>query len=85
MQTPSTLISFCTAVIVEVLGCVATVNSDIVKRILPFVVSGIQAGSKQSLEHKVSWRIFEEFSILYSIQVIECIVYFVRVPDFSTK
>lgn len=46
------VISFCTAVIVEALGSVMTVDSDIVKRILPFVVSGLQLGAKGGQDHK---------------------------------
>ncbi|XWS47705.1 hypothetical protein CRYUN_Cryun13aG0007100 [Craigia yunnanensis] len=46
------VISFCTAVIVEVLGCVATIDSDIVKRIHPFVASGLQTGTKGGSDHK---------------------------------
>lgn len=45
-------ISFCTAVTVEVLGSVMTVDSDIVKRILPFVTSGLHSGSKGGPDHK---------------------------------
>ncbi|KAL8153527.1 hypothetical protein V2J09_011287 [Rumex salicifolius] len=39
------VISFCITVVVEVLGSVATVDNDLVKRILPFV-AGIQSGAK---------------------------------------
>ncbi|KAK7320388.1 hypothetical protein VNO77_29813 [Canavalia gladiata] len=46
------VIGFCTAVFVEVLGTVVTVNDDIVKRILPFVVSGLQPGIKGVSDHK---------------------------------
>ncbi|KAF5743615.1 hypothetical protein HS088_TW08G00200 [Tripterygium wilfordii] len=51
-QPSRPVISFCTAVIVEVLGSVTTVNSDDVKKILPFVVSGLQAGAKVGPDHK---------------------------------
>lgn len=51
-QSSRPVIGFCTAVIVEVLGCVTTIDSDTVKRILPFVVSGIQTGSKGGFDHK---------------------------------
>ncbi|KAK9292213.1 hypothetical protein L1049_020175 [Liquidambar formosana] len=46
------VISFCTAVVVEVLGSVTSVDSDIVKRILSFVVSGLQPGTKGGQDHK---------------------------------
>ncbi|KAK6936870.1 U3 small nucleolar RNA-associated protein 10, N-terminal [Dillenia turbinata] len=50
--TPSRpVISFCTAVVVEALGSVSTVDTEVVKRILPFVTSGLQAGEK-GLDHK---------------------------------
>ncbi|XWS60132.1 hypothetical protein CRYUN_Cryun07bG0008200 [Craigia yunnanensis] len=51
-QASRPVISFCTAVIVEVLGCVATIDSDIVKRIHPFVASGLQTGTKGGSDHK---------------------------------
>ncbi|XVF49416.1 hypothetical protein PTKIN_Ptkin04bG0010100 [Pterospermum kingtungense] len=51
-QASRPVISFCTAVIVEVLGCVATIDSDIVKRIHPFVSSGLQTGTKGGSDHK---------------------------------
>ncbi|CAJ1971385.1 unnamed protein product [Sphenostylis stenocarpa] len=46
------VIGFCTAVFVEVLGTVVTVKDDIVKRILPFVVSGLQPGINGVSDHK---------------------------------
>ncbi|KAE9614797.1 hypothetical protein Lal_00036146 [Lupinus albus] len=46
------VIGFCTAVFVEVLGTSVTVNDDVVKRILPFVVSGLQSGIKGISDHK---------------------------------
>ncbi|XP_052736877.1 uncharacterized protein At3g06530 isoform X2 [Vigna angularis] len=50
---PSRLfIGFCTAVFVEVLGTVVTVDDDLVKRILPFVVSGLQPGINGVSDHK---------------------------------
>lgn len=50
---PSTpVISFCTAVVVEVLGSISTVNSEIVKRILPFLNSGLLSGGKGSSDYK---------------------------------
>ncbi|KAI9160506.1 hypothetical protein LWI28_008767 [Acer negundo] len=45
-------INFCTAVIIEALGSASTVDSDVVKRILPFVVSGFQPGAKGGSDHK---------------------------------
>lgn len=49
-------INFCTAVVVEALGSVSTVDSDAVKRILPFVVSGLQPGTKGGSDHKVRFN-----------------------------
>lgn len=49
------VIGFCTAVFVEVLGTVVTIDDDLVKRILPFVVSGLQPG-KGASDHKVRIR-----------------------------
>ncbi|XP_021845733.2 uncharacterized protein At3g06530 isoform X2 [Spinacia oleracea] len=46
------VISFCTAVVVEVLGFLATVDSDIVKIILPFLNSGLQSGGLGSSDYK---------------------------------
>ena len=46
-------IRFCTAVFVEVLGTVVTVDDDLVKRILPFV--SLQPGIKEVSDHKVSF------------------------------
>ncbi|XP_030935775.1 uncharacterized protein At3g06530 [Quercus lobata] len=46
------IISFCTAVVVEALGSITTVEDDVVKRILPFVVSGLQPGTKGGSDHK---------------------------------
>lgn len=45
---------FCTAVIFEVLGLV-TVDGDIVKRVLPYVSSGLQLGAK-GLNQKVKFQ-----------------------------
>ncbi|KAL1565211.1 hypothetical protein AAHA92_07455 [Salvia divinorum] len=45
IQTSQHVTGFCTAVIFEVLGLV-TIGSDIVKRILPYVSSGLQLGAK---------------------------------------
>ncbi|KAF7836313.1 uncharacterized protein G2W53_011172 [Senna tora] len=48
------VISFCTAVFIEVLGTVTPVNDDLVKRILPFVISGLQPGTKGVSDHKAA-------------------------------
>ena len=50
------IISFCTAVVVEALGSITTVEDDVVKRILPFVVSGLQPGTKGGSDHKVGFK-----------------------------
>ncbi|XP_044468232.1 uncharacterized protein At3g06530-like [Mangifera indica] len=48
------VVSFCTAVVVEALGSVMTIDSDAVKRILPFVTSGLQPGTIGGSDHKAS-------------------------------
>ncbi|KAK4480629.1 hypothetical protein RD792_013707 [Penstemon davidsonii] len=45
IQPSKQVIGFCTAVIFEVLGLV-TVDSDTVKRVLPYVSSGLQSGAR---------------------------------------
>ncbi|CAK9135112.1 unnamed protein product [Ilex paraguariensis] len=52
LQMPRPVISFCTAVVVEVLGSLTVVDNDVVKRVLPYVVSGLQPGSKGGEDHK---------------------------------
>jgi hypothetical protein len=52
-QPSKNVIGFCTAVFIEVLGTVVTVDDDIVKRILPFVSSGLQHGINGVSDHKV--------------------------------
>ncbi|KAK7300089.1 hypothetical protein RJT34_10922 [Clitoria ternatea] len=52
IQASRHVIGFCTAVFTEVLGTVVTVDDDLVKRILPFVVSGLQPGIKGVADHK---------------------------------
>lgn len=54
IQPSKHVIGFCTAVIFEVLGLV-TVDSDMVKRILPYVSSGLQLGAK-GLNQKVKFQ-----------------------------
>ncbi|XP_021654039.2 uncharacterized protein At3g06530 isoform X1 [Hevea brasiliensis] len=51
-QSSRPVISFCTAVIIEALGSLTIVNSDVVKRMLPFVVSGLQPVTKVGSDHK---------------------------------
>lgn len=51
-QPSRPIIGFCTAVVIEALGSLTTIDSDIVKRVLPFVVSGLQPGVKAGLDHK---------------------------------
>ncbi|GAU49365.1 hypothetical protein TSUD_252390 [Trifolium subterraneum] len=53
-QPSKNVIGFCTAVFIEVLGTVVTVDDDIVKRILPFVSSGLQHGITGVSDHKAS-------------------------------
>ncbi|GAV79488.1 LOW QUALITY PROTEIN: BP28CT domain-containing protein/U3snoRNP10 domain-containing protein [Cephalotus follicularis] len=51
-QPSRPIISFCTAVVVEALGSVTSVDNDTVKRVLPFVVSALQPGSRGGTDHK---------------------------------
>ncbi|CAJ2638365.1 unnamed protein product [Trifolium pratense] len=53
-QPSKNVIGFCTAVFIEVLGTVVTVDDDILKRILPFVSSGLQHGINGVSDHKAS-------------------------------
>ncbi|KAI8564501.1 hypothetical protein RHMOL_Rhmol03G0186500 [Rhododendron molle] len=46
------VISFCTAVVVEVLGSLTTLDDDVVKRVLPNVLSGLQLDAKGGLDLK---------------------------------
>ncbi|XP_071732709.1 uncharacterized protein At3g06530 isoform X2 [Rutidosis leptorrhynchoides] len=52
LQPSRPVISFCTAVVIEVFGSLAVIDTDTVKRILPYVVSGLDAHSKGSIDHK---------------------------------
>ncbi|KAI3778087.1 hypothetical protein L2E82_07103 [Cichorium intybus] len=52
LQATRPVISFCTAVIIEVLGSLAVISTDVVKRILPYVVSGLKIHSKGNIDHK---------------------------------
>ncbi|CAN6981738.1 unnamed protein product [Brassica oleracea var. botrytis] len=51
-QPSKPVVSFSTAVVVEVLGSVAKVDGDIVKQILPFVDSGLQSAVKGCLDQQ---------------------------------
>ncbi|KAI9081384.1 hypothetical protein K1719_036647 [Acacia pycnantha] len=53
-QPSKHVISFCTAVFFEVLGTAMTINDDLIKRILPFVVSGLHHGVKGVLDHRAA-------------------------------
>lgn len=52
LQPTRPVISFCTAVVIEVLGSLAVIDTYVVKRILPYVVSGLQTHSKGNIDHK---------------------------------
>lgn len=41
--------------IIEVLGSLAVVESEVVNKLLPFVVTGFQLGRRRDSEHKVSF------------------------------
>ncbi|RAL52010.1 hypothetical protein DM860_016508 [Cuscuta australis] len=52
VQPSVPVIGFCTAVVVEVLGSLMTIDSDVVKRILPYVTSGLQHRGKRGDDQK---------------------------------
>lgn len=45
---------FCIAVIIEVIGSITVVDTNVVKRILPYIVYGLQPNVKVEPDHKVS-------------------------------
>ncbi|KAJ4759194.1 U3 small nucleolar RNA-associated protein 10 [Rhynchospora pubera] len=51
-QHPAPVISFCTAVIVETLGSMPTLDTDAVQRVLGFVFSALNLETKAEREHK---------------------------------
>ncbi|XP_010536553.1 PREDICTED: uncharacterized protein At3g06530 [Tarenaya hassleriana] len=51
-QPSKPVVNFCTAIIVGVLGSITPVDSDVVKRILPFVDSGFQPGVRDGSDHQ---------------------------------
>lgn len=55
-QPSRSMISFCTAVVVEALGSVTSVDNDVVTRILPFVNSGLQPDAKGGPDHRVRFK-----------------------------
>ncbi|KAG5557188.1 hypothetical protein RHGRI_007457 [Rhododendron griersonianum] len=63
------VISFCT-VVVEVLGSLTTLDDDVVKRVLPYVLSGLQLDAKGGLDLKV-W--FED--IILEMWVVENLLF----------
>lgn len=73
-QPSRSVVSFCTAVVIEVLGSITTVNTDVVQRILPFVISGLQPGSKGGSDHKVRFEsaVFESGKTLCYLFLLTC-------------
>ncbi|KAK1419459.1 hypothetical protein QVD17_28628 [Tagetes erecta] len=53
VQPSRPVISFCTAVVIEVLGSLPVLDTDVVKRISPYVISSLQIHSKGNIDHKV--------------------------------
>lgn len=51
-QPSKVVISFCTAVVVEALGSLTTIDNEVVKRVLPYVLSGLQPDAKGGIDHK---------------------------------
>lgn len=61
---------FCIAVIIEVIGSVTVVDTNVVKRILPYVVYGLQPNVKVEPDHKVSVMFyFSSMVILFACLV----------------
>lgn len=58
------MIRFCTAVVVEVLGSVASVESHVVKRICSLIHSVLEVGTDGHSENKVSLK-----DTLFSIEL----------------
>ncbi|XP_076945325.1 uncharacterized protein At3g06530-like [Bidens hawaiensis] len=52
VQPSRPVISFCTAVVTEILGSLPVIGSEVVKRILPYVDSSFRSHSKGSTDHK---------------------------------
>ncbi|KAF4372054.1 hypothetical protein F8388_000270 [Cannabis sativa] len=52
LQPSRPVISFCTAVVIEALGSVASPENDFVNKILPFARSGLQPDAKGGSDHK---------------------------------
>ncbi|GAB2253654.1 hypothetical protein Droror1_Dr00006501 [Drosera rotundifolia] len=46
------MVTFCTAIVVEVLGYAETVDSNVVKRVIPFLFAGFQPEGKSFTDHK---------------------------------
>ncbi|KAL5979881.1 hypothetical protein ACLOJK_038993 [Asimina triloba] len=57
-QQSRPVICFCSAVVVETLGAVPTLDTDIVKRILPFAFAGLSSGRGASPDHKWNLAFF---------------------------
>lgn len=68
------MVSFTTAVVVEVLGSVATVDGDIVKQILPFVDSGLQSAVKGCLDQQVC-----------KVEFCQILLYIIKINFVSVK
>ena len=49
------VVCFCTAVIIEALGAVPTLDTDTVKRVIPFVFTGLDSRLKGGSDHKVKF------------------------------
>ncbi|XP_075111294.1 uncharacterized protein At3g06530 isoform X2 [Nicotiana tabacum] len=52
VQPSRPVTGFCTAVIFEVLGSLTTIDSDVVRRVLPFVEFGLQPGARGGADQK---------------------------------
>ncbi|XP_047327149.1 uncharacterized protein At3g06530 [Impatiens glandulifera] len=51
-QPSRPVVGLCTAVIVEALGSLGTIGGDVVKRVIPYVISGLQLDNKGDLDQK---------------------------------
>lgn len=64
-QASRPVMCFCTAVIIEVLGSVSSLDK-VLNKVLPFVNSGLRSGAKQSQDHKVRFLQCHQRMICFS-------------------
>lgn len=55
------VVSFFTAVVVEALGALPAIDSDTVRKVIPFVLKGLDPTTKGGSDHKVRLDLFYGF------------------------